>query len=369
MAEKEERLDRQRRKFSITLIPTANPHRAVILDPLDGKEEKDNFTGQQLCKQERDSSLDQEKENVSRVREEEEGQLELKQEADNFVVTPTYEENDREHFLPHNAFKTESQNPRADVPQLHDYKEKEEVLTLQKLCNQEKNLSLDREEQDAAQVKVEHEDHQLELKQETDSFMVTPTYEETEPDREQCLYHNSSGIEIQDQKAVILDPHDWKEEEEEDDFTDQQLCKQERDPSLDQEELKVSQVKEEELWPWPSCEEEQPELKQEPDTFMVTHTPQLHDYKDDDEEEVLIFQQLCNQGTKFSLDQEEQDPTQVKQETEEQLGLKQETDFFMITTAYEKNDQSQMESNMEQLFCYNSSKTENHNQKAGEQRD
>ncbi|KAM9332712.1 uncharacterized protein KZ484_017829 [Pholidichthys leucotaenia] len=39
----------------------------------------------------------------------------------------------------------------TDAPQLHDCKE-EKVLTVQRLCNQERNSSLDQEEQDAAQL-------------------------------------------------------------------------------------------------------------------------------------------------------------------------------------------------------------------------
>ncbi|KAM9332710.1 uncharacterized protein KZ484_017827 [Pholidichthys leucotaenia] len=44
-----------------------------------------------------------------------------------------------------------------DAPQLHDCKE-EEVLTVQQLCNQERNSSLDQEEKDGARVKEEEEE-------------------------------------------------------------------------------------------------------------------------------------------------------------------------------------------------------------------
>ncbi|KAM9364813.1 uncharacterized protein KZ484_010995 [Pholidichthys leucotaenia] len=79
-----------------------------------------------------------------------------------------------------------------DAPQLHDCKE-EEVLTVQQLCKQESNSSLDQEEQNTAQVQEEEEElyssleeEHLGLKQETDASMVTPTDEdndksETEP--------------------------------------------------------------------------------------------------------------------------------------------------------------------------------------------
>ncbi|KAM9365663.1 uncharacterized protein KZ484_011768 [Pholidichthys leucotaenia] len=100
----------------------------------------------------------------------------------------------------------------TDALQLHDCKE-EEVLTVQQLCNQERTSSLDQEEQDAAQVKEEEEElcssqeeEDFGLKQETDTFMVTPTDEdnnksETEPNSEQLLCHNSPDTESQDQGA------------------------------------------------------------------------------------------------------------------------------------------------------------------------
>ncbi|KAM9364735.1 uncharacterized protein KZ484_010904 [Pholidichthys leucotaenia] len=101
---------------------------------------------------------------------------------------------------------------RIDAPQLHDCKE-EEVLSIQQLCNQERNSSLDQEEQDAAQVKEKEEElcssqeeEDFGVKQETDTFMVTPTDEdndksETEPNSEQLLSHNSADTESQDQGA------------------------------------------------------------------------------------------------------------------------------------------------------------------------
>ncbi|KAM9333143.1 uncharacterized protein KZ484_018213 [Pholidichthys leucotaenia] len=110
------------------------------------------------------------------------------------------------------GLKHETQTFDEDVPQLHDCKE-EEVLTVQQLCNQERKSSLDQEEQDSAQVKEEEEElcssqeeEDFRLKQETDTFMVTPTDEdndksETGPNSEQLLSHNSPDTESQDQGA------------------------------------------------------------------------------------------------------------------------------------------------------------------------
>ncbi|KAM9342884.1 uncharacterized protein KZ484_015549 isoform 2-T3 [Pholidichthys leucotaenia] len=146
---------------------------------------------------------------------------------------------------------------KADAPQLHDCKE-EEVLTVQQLCNQERNCSLDQEEQDAAQVKEEDEDlciseehENFGLKQETDSFTVTPADEgsdsnETEPNSEQRQDHGADVLQLQ------------------------QLWNQEGSSSLDQEEQDAAQVKEEQKEVCTSQEEEHFILKQETDSFMVT---------------------------------------------------------------------------------------------------
>ncbi|KAM9364766.1 uncharacterized protein KZ484_010937 [Pholidichthys leucotaenia] len=138
---------------------------------------------QQVLNQERNFIVVQVGADCSQIKEEQED-ICISQEGEQFGLkqeTPTFDE---------------------DAPQLHDCKE-EEVLTVQQLWNQERNSSLDQEEQYAAQVKEEEEEH-LGLKQNT--FMVTPTDEdndksETETNSEQLLFHNSPYTESQDQGA------------------------------------------------------------------------------------------------------------------------------------------------------------------------
>ncbi|KAM9425678.1 uncharacterized protein KZ484_012047 [Pholidichthys leucotaenia] len=103
----------------------------------------------------------------------------------------------------------------TDASHLHDCKE-EEALTVQQLWNQERNSSLGQEKQDVAQVKEEEEalfisqeEKEFCLKQEADTFMVTPTDEdndnnETEPNSEQLLSHTSPYTDSQDQGAGVL---------------------------------------------------------------------------------------------------------------------------------------------------------------------
>ncbi|KAM6945092.1 uncharacterized protein PEZ65_002783 [Lycodopsis pacificus] len=106
------------------------------------------------------------------------------------------EEIDRQSRLLNIVWKPEIKLHRIELPQQHVCKE-EEVLSDQQLCIQERNSSLDQEDPDPPQIKEEQEEpctsqegDQLELKQETETFMLTPTYEESnhtepEPTRDQ----------------------------------------------------------------------------------------------------------------------------------------------------------------------------------------
>ncbi|KAM9332783.1 uncharacterized protein KZ484_017916 [Pholidichthys leucotaenia] len=89
----------------------------------------------------------------------------------------------RSHRNNDDEFVIQWENEKDDQ-QLHDFKE-EEILNIQKLCNKERDSSLVQKEQDTAQVtEVEHGnipvEDEHELKQETDSFMDTPSCEEND---------------------------------------------------------------------------------------------------------------------------------------------------------------------------------------------
>ncbi|KAM9333265.1 uncharacterized protein KZ484_018296 isoform 2-T2 [Pholidichthys leucotaenia] len=102
--------------------------------------------------------------------------------------------------------------------------------------------------------------------------------------------------------------------------------------------------------------------------FPNYDAPQLHDCK---EEEVLTVQQLCSHERNSSVDQEEQDDAQVKDEEalcssqEEDFGLKQESDTVIVTPTEEDNDKSESEPNREQLLSHNSPDTDSQDQGAG----
>ncbi|KAM9365945.1 uncharacterized protein KZ484_012062 [Pholidichthys leucotaenia] len=168
---------------------------------------------------------------------------------------------------------------------------------------------------------------------------------EAEPNSEQLLSHSSAGTEIQDEEGSRhVDSGSTKEEEEP--KPKKRRLKTRSDSNSDDDSVTSETL----------CENE-------------TDAPQLYDCK---EEEVLTVQQLCNQEWNSNLDQEEQDAAQVKEEEgklcssqeEEDFGLKQETDAFMVTPADEDNDKSETEANSEQLLSHNSADTESKDQGA-----
>ncbi|KAM9332700.1 uncharacterized protein KZ484_017815 [Pholidichthys leucotaenia] len=174
----------------MTSVSTIKSHRLDVPQQNDFNQEEVLYE-QQLLNQERNFIVVQVGADCSHIKEEQEDVC-ISQEGEQF------------------GLKQETQTFDEDAPQLHDCKE-EEVLTVQQLCNQERNSSLDQEEQDDAQVKDEEElcssqEEDFGLKQESDTFMVTPTDEdndksETEPNSEQFLSHNSPDTESQDQGA------------------------------------------------------------------------------------------------------------------------------------------------------------------------
>ncbi|XP_038590304.1 zinc finger protein 233-like [Micropterus salmoides] len=104
-------------------------------------------------------------------------------------------------------------DPHTELPQQHVCME-EEVLADQQLWIQERIPGLDQEDPQPPQVKEEQEElctsqegEQLVVKQETDTFMLTPTYEESDHSEaelksdHQLLSHNCHVAESQDQKG------------------------------------------------------------------------------------------------------------------------------------------------------------------------
>ncbi|XP_041669754.1 involucrin-like [Cheilinus undulatus] len=211
------------------------------------------------------------------------------------------EEIDRQCRLLDMAWKPHIYLQRTDVPQQHVFKEVE-VVAEQQLCNQDRNSSLDQQEGEPSRIKENQEGEQVTVKQEMDTAILS-NHSEGELQNEQQLAKNSVVAEVQDTKVsehvtvgltayeeemsvgeveeidgqhnimdmvkklhlhlnriAVPQQHVHKEEE---DVVEQQLCDQERNSSLDQEEPKPPQTKEKQKG-------EQLEEKQETDTIMLT---------------------------------------------------------------------------------------------------
>ncbi|XP_051278755.1 uncharacterized protein LOC127376153 [Dicentrarchus labrax] len=117
------------------------------------------------------------------------------------------EEIGRQRRLLEIVWKPEIKLHRIELPQQHvctqeEEEEEEEVLADQQLCIQERSSSLDPEppqiKEEEEELCTSQEEEQLELKLETDPFMLTTAYEESD---HQLLSYNSRVAESQDQKG------------------------------------------------------------------------------------------------------------------------------------------------------------------------
>ncbi|XP_056275248.1 zinc finger protein 892-like [Pseudoliparis swirei] len=116
------------------------------------------------------------------------------------------DEIDRQRGLLENIWKPDLKLYRIKLPQesvCEEEEEEEEVLSEQQLlyekqlCIQERSFSLDQEDPEPPQIKEEQEElcttqegEPLELKQETEAFMLTPTYEQSDHSEDQYMYFN-----------------------------------------------------------------------------------------------------------------------------------------------------------------------------------
>ncbi|KAM9310700.1 uncharacterized protein KZ484_026539 [Pholidichthys leucotaenia] len=267
----EEEIQRQHRLLDIRWNPKVELH-SKDLPHHHGCKEDEVVIDQHLWNQERNSILDQEEPELPQMKDEQEelgtsqeGEvLAVKLEASAFMEAPVDEENsqneaeliselrDEEGSQQVDSGSAKEEEPRTkkrrlrnrsrsngddcsltsktllkkemDAPQPLDCNEKE-VVTVQHLWNQEGSSILDLEVQDAAQVKVEEQEictsqekEQTELKQETDSFMVTHTFKENNSETEstsvQLLSYSSPEKESKNQGAgKNVNPGSSKREE------------------------------------------------------------------------------------------------------------------------------------------------------------
>ncbi|KAM4593695.1 uncharacterized protein PAE49_009329 isoform 2-T2 [Odontesthes bonariensis] len=198
--------------------------------------------------------------------------------------------------------------------------------------NLEKDSSLDQEEPEPPQIKEEpaevctsHEEQQLLLKQETDNFTVTLTYEES--DRSEA---EPTNVQLQDQ-------------------------------SQDQEGSGRESTGNAELRPKKRRHSNDGDSSSMSESHRNTAKDLSQQYVCEEKEEILTDQQFFNHESNYSLDQQEPEPPQFKEELEERctsqeeewLELKQETDILSVTPTYEETELTS-----DQLLSQNSSVAE-----------
>ncbi|KAK2814460.1 hypothetical protein Q5P01_000409 [Channa striata] len=217
IVEYEEEINRQRRLLDIVWKPELKLHRIELLQQRVCNE-KENLADQHICNHDQNRSLEQKNPMPPPAKEGQEehcSSLVMRQETDLFTLTVIdvniddgeTEPADRQQLLSHNSSVTE--NP-DQLLQQHVCKE-EEVLVDQQVCTQDKKSSTDQEDPDPLQIKDDQGEHcdsqegeQFVLKQETKTFMLTASCEESGPEApsyNQLLSDNSPVVESQDQNG------------------------------------------------------------------------------------------------------------------------------------------------------------------------
>ncbi|XP_078107827.1 uncharacterized protein LOC144518788 [Sander vitreus] len=279
VVEYEEEIARQRRLLDVVWKPEIKFHRIELPQQHVCKEEE-VLSDQQLCIQERNSSLDKEDPEPPQIKEEQEElctsqegeQLVLKQETDTFMLTPTYEESD------HSEGQTLNFSPDDDTLSAA---ERESVANMPVITSVVSEANSDHQ-------LLSHNSHQAESQDQKggthgDSGSTRNAEPEPKKRRRKSRSHsnnvdNTNVSEIHPNTQTELpQQHVCKEEEV---LSDQQLCIQERNSSLDQEDPEPPQIKEEQEELCTSQEGEQLVLKQETDTFMLTPTYEESDHSE-----------------------------------------------------------------------------------------
>ncbi|KAK2896099.1 hypothetical protein Q8A73_015587 [Channa argus] len=321
---------------------------------------------QQLCDQETNSSLDQEEQDSPQIKKEEE-----------FCSSQDVEKTETSmRKLPSDVvLQPQIKLCRIDPPQQRVYKEKE-VLTD---CNQKRNPSLEQKEAEPPQIKEEQEEfcssleqEQPVLRQETDTSMLISTNEllspssavaksqnqevsqrvdsgstrDAEPEPKRKCYKNTGHVTNVENPSVSVNKCKTKGGEK---AYCCSICGKAYDewPEFQMHMKSVHTI--EKPYLCTTCGDrfyQMSHLTNHKLYFLCpsvpAEVPHQHVLK---EEEVLTDPQLCNQERTSSLDQEELEPPQIKEEQEElcsgeereKLVVKQETETFVLIPPYEES--------------------------------
>ncbi|KAL3987845.1 hypothetical protein ACER0C_012163 [Sarotherodon galilaeus] len=262
---------------------------------------------------------------------------------------------------------------RIDLPQQLVINNKEKVLIEQQQhCNQERNSRLVQEEAAPLLIKEEQgEDCSMDTKDQQGTQhveMESTTNEELKP-KKKCHRTKNYNVDVSPMSGSHCNMDT--------DQLQQYVCKEEvledlylfnlENSGLDQQDVGSAQIKEEWTELCTSQERQELVIDQETNPLTVTYLPQ-HVCNT----EVLTDQQLCNEESISSLDQEETVPLPIKEEheehcfteNEEQLVLKQETETFMVPCTNEESDDNGPKTSTDQFMCHSSPGSKNHYQEA-----
>ncbi|XP_044233092.1 zinc finger protein 271-like isoform X5 [Thunnus albacares] len=345
IVEYEEEIDRQRRLLDIVWKPEIKLHRIELLQQHVCKEEE-VLTDQQLCNQEKNSSLDQEDPEPPQIKEEQdelctslEGeQLVLKQETETFMLTPACEESDN----------SEDQTLDLSPDEPESEAEKEHVVSMLVKSSVVPEPNSDDQLLSHNSHVAESQDHKGGKHGDSGS---TGNAEIKPKKRHRKSKSHSNNVQNTTMSQIQLNSHKGKRvfkcdycgkafkyisqlnrhltiHTDEKPYSCNSCEKRFSVPGALTLHMKVHTG--EKPYPCNTCGRRFTQMAKVK-RHMRTHTelPQQHVCK---EEEVLADQQLCNQERNSSLDQEDPEPPQIKEEQEElctslegeQLVLKQE---------------------------------------------
>ncbi|XP_078792787.1 uncharacterized protein LOC144987317 isoform X2 [Oryzias latipes] len=236
--------------------------------------------------------------------------------------------------------------------QLHHIVLPQHWMTEEDLCIQQRNFRVEQEEPEPPQIKEEPEElfnsqdeDQLDLKQETETLMEIPTYEEDE--NSEADLNNQQSFNVTDSQDEEGNQHEQSTS-----TTDEETDPQNRDQRKRRDRSHVQSVD---------------------SSHMSAALPQCL---------VTEKEDICIQQRNFRVEQEEperpqtkeeqekQEPPQMKEEPgelcisqdEEQLDLKQGTDTLMEIPTYEEDENSEADLNNQQSFNVTDSQDEEGNQ-------
>ncbi|XP_078793694.1 uncharacterized protein LOC101163225 [Oryzias latipes] len=244
------------------------------------------------------------------------------------------------------------------------------------LCNQQRNFRVEQEEPEPPQIKEElqepeppqikeepgelcisQDEDQLDLKQETDTLMEIPTYEEDE--NIEADLNNQQSFNVTDSQDEEGNQH-----EESTSTTDEETDPQNRDQRKRRYRSHVQSVDSSHMSAvlpqhWVTEEEG---LCNQQRNFRVEKEEQEPSYYKEEQEE--------QEPPQIEEELQEPEPSQIKEEPdalfisqdEDQLDLKQETDTSMEIPTYEEDENSEADLNNQQSFNVTDSQDEEGNQ-------